>query len=374
MRKWIVGLILASSVGLGLALWFALRSTPEPHSEAIEVFPDGDIQAALDRAAARPTKATIRLHAGLYRPSAPNEALIHFNAQHDGIVLEGVGEVVLTAAIPEVAAPTSESFPAIVNHVVYFGDGVSERTVLRNLRITGANGYVQAPQDFAPIKTADDLVRESGFITAKSAIEPNAGIPKSHYFYTDGGASLIVGRSYPTIENVEVVDNKSSICAGGISIQNQPSALGGTISIRNCIFRNNTAGTSGSAVDLLTPGGSAVIDNCLFVGNLSDGRIVVPQNTRYGALSVFPNCRVLVRNCTFKVTLHMSVSAFVRLSSCGSWTCRINSHFPGPSRYTGLTDFPPFVIEVLANRRDRRWRWRRFRIHQLIGPWRSSAA
>ena len=58
---------------------------------------------------------------------------------HDGITLEAVGEVVLTAANSAIADKKAPSFPAVVNHVVYFGDGVSTKTVLRGFRVTGAN-------------------------------------------------------------------------------------------------------------------------------------------------------------------------------------------------------------------------------------------
>lgn len=77
---------------------------------------------------------------------------------------------------------------------------------------------------------------------------------------------------------------------------------------------------TGSAVDLL-PGSAAEIVNCLFVGNISNtrtnytpakGNIAWPEIPRLvtttfgyqaergcGALTVFPNSRVLVDHCTF---------------------------------------------------------------------------
>lgn len=301
MRKWAIGSIVATCAAAAAAMLFvAMREDESPPAPAvIEVHPGDDVQAALDRAAKLPNKAVVRLHAGVYRPTTANEAFIAFNARHDGVVLEGDGDVVLTAANPDVADKKAPSFPAIVNHVVYFGDGVSERTVLRNITISGANGFIQAPPEFKQIESADDLVQSSRFIVYSSSIESNAKLPKSHYYFTDGGAILIYGRSYPTIENVEIAGNRSTVCAGGVSIQHHPAAFGGTVRIRNCIFRDNVAGTSGSAVDLLTPGGAAVIENCLFVGNLSDGRVVLPQNNRFGALTVFPDCQVTVKNCTF---------------------------------------------------------------------------
>jgi len=47
--------------------------------------------------------------------------------------------VVLTAANSAIADKKAPSFPAVVNHVVYFGDGLSTKTVLRGFRVTGAN-------------------------------------------------------------------------------------------------------------------------------------------------------------------------------------------------------------------------------------------
>jgi hypothetical protein len=289
------GLVLAALGAPAVVVWLSDRAEPG----VIDVHPGDDVQAALEEAAKRPVKPVVRLHPGTYRPSAHDEALIHFNARHDGVVLEGVGDVTLTAANPDVADPRAEGYPAVVNRVVFFGDGVSERTVLRNVRITGANGYVKVPPGFVPLRGPDDLPRSAQFLAQESSIEPDRSIPKTHYFYTDGGAILAYGRSYPTIENVEVVGNTSSVCAGGVSVQHYIVPFGGAVRLRNCTFRDNHAGTSGSAVDVLTPGSWVIIENCLFVGNVSDERVVLPQNTRFGALSVFPACRANVRNCTF---------------------------------------------------------------------------
>jgi hypothetical protein len=85
-----------------------------------------------------PSTRPSTFHAGTYRPSARGQALIWFNARHDGITLEAVGDVILTAANPEVADKSAPSYPAVVNHVVYFGDGVSRKSVLRGFKITGA--------------------------------------------------------------------------------------------------------------------------------------------------------------------------------------------------------------------------------------------
>jgi hypothetical protein len=298
MRKWIVwGILLAGCVGLAAVVLAWPRREPPP--EVIDVHPGEDIQEALEEAARRPNKAVVRVHAGVYRPSAPHEALVWFNARHDGIVLEAAGDVTLTAANPDLASPRAEGYPALVSHVVYFGDGISARTVLRGFRITGASGFVKAPPNFKPLKTPEDLLASTQLRFYQSAIEANQEMAKTHYFYTDGGGILVYGRSYPTIENVEVSGNRSSVCGGGVSVQHVPDAFGGAVRFQDCIFRDNHAGTSGSAVDLLTPGSQAILENCLFVGNVSDERIVVPDNPRYGALTIFPRCQATVRHCTF---------------------------------------------------------------------------
>ena len=90
----------------------------------------------MDLAAGDPQHKVVRVHAGTYRPDRPRQTLIGFNAKHEGITLEGDGVVTLTAANPELADSTAASFPAIVNHVVYFGDGITQKTVMRGFKIT----------------------------------------------------------------------------------------------------------------------------------------------------------------------------------------------------------------------------------------------
>ena len=106
------------------------------------VYPGDDIQATLEAAAKNKKHKTILVHAGTYRATSSRQALIWFNRRHDGIVLQAAGEVVLTAANPDIANKSDASFPAVVNHVVYFGDGVSRATVLDGFKITGAKGFM----------------------------------------------------------------------------------------------------------------------------------------------------------------------------------------------------------------------------------------
>ena len=78
------------------------------------------------------------------------------------------------------------------------------------------------------------------------------------------------------------------------------------VTFRNCIFRNNRTQTTGSALDLLH-GSSAVIENCLFVGNVANMGVDVvglltggeyrPENGS-GAITVFPGSRATVSRST----------------------------------------------------------------------------
>jgi hypothetical protein len=266
----------------------ALRDKPftfDAKSGSYHVRPSGRIQDALEAAAADPVNKTVYVHAGTYRPSAKGQALIWFNARHDGITLEAVGDVILTAANPEVADRRAPSYPAIVNHVVYFGDGISRKTIFRGFKVTGANSFTTGSGEKSPIE-ADE-------------------IRKTVFFYTDGGGIKIYARSYPTIADVEVYDNYASPCGGGVSVehlgQSQESVL-----FRNCIFRGNRTQTTGSALDLLH-GSAAVVENCLFVGNLSNMGVDVvglltggeyrPEHGS-GAITVFPESKLTMTRST----------------------------------------------------------------------------
>ena len=296
-RRRIVLILGPLAVLIAVALWANGFLSPR---YVVDVYPGADIQQALESVARRPRKGTVRVHAGTYRPRSAGQAFIYFNARHDGITLEAVGDVVLTAANPDIAESGSPGFPAVVNHVVYFGDGISRATTLRGFRITGANGFVTGPPDLLTVRTRADLEKSSAYrSSAPSPIESSSRLRKTQYFYTDGGAILVYGRSYPTIEAVEVYDNYASVCAGGVSVQHIPGAFRESVLFKNCIFRENRAAVSGSGVDLLTPNSWAVFENCLFVGNLSNAGIDASGGPGFGALTVLSGCRATVSGCTF---------------------------------------------------------------------------
>jgi hypothetical protein len=250
------------------------------------VYPKVQIQDALEAAARDPVNKTVYVHAGTYRPPAKGQALIWLNARHDGITLEAVGDVVLTAGNPGIADAGAHSHPAVVNHVVYFGDGVSRKTVFRGFNITGANNFTTGSGERSPIESDD--------------------VRKTAFFYVDGGGIKIYARSYPTIEQVEIYGNYTSPCGGGVSVehlgQTQDSVL-----FRNCIFRGNRTQITGSALDLLH-GSQATIENCLFVGNVSNvgvdyvglltGGEYHPEHGS-GAMTVFEGSRATVSRSTF---------------------------------------------------------------------------
>ncbi|HEX7860890.1 MAG TPA: hypothetical protein VF773_11215 [Verrucomicrobiae bacterium] len=259
-------------------------------SSAVEQRPDGfyvspgeNIQEAMNLAAQNSTQKTVKVLAGTYAPQAKRQALIWFNRTHSGVRVEAVGEVTLTAANAALAG-SARSAPAVVNHVVYFGDGIGTNTVLKGFRITGANAYV-----------TDKFLKQ---------MEPDESVPKNSFFLTDGGAIKIFGRSYPILEDLEIVDNYATPCGGGVSVQHQGFNTNWVV-FRNCVFRKNRAQVTGAAVDLLE-GSAAKLINCLFVENASNlGEDIVarksgePPFTNSGVLTVFQKSRAFVDNCTF---------------------------------------------------------------------------
>ena len=258
----------------------------EAKPDGYHVHPAGRIQDALEAAARDPVRKTVFVHAGTYRPAAKGQSLIWFNARHDGVTLEAVGDVILTAANPAIADPLAHSHPAVVNHVVYFGDGVSPKTILRGFRITGAKNFTTGSGERSPIESDD--------------------IRKTPFFYLDGGGIKIYARSYPTIERVEVYGNYTSPCGGGVSVEHLGQVQEAVV-FRDCIFRNNRTQTTGSAIDLLH-GSRAAIENCLFVGNvanvgvdyvglLTGGEYHAEHGS--GALTVFEGSRAAVSRSTF---------------------------------------------------------------------------
>ncbi|HEY7500628.1 MAG TPA: right-handed parallel beta-helix repeat-containing protein [Vicinamibacterales bacterium] len=289
-RRAFLQLLLASCV-VPARVWARQNVSPntagiDARADGYHVYPKARIQDALEAAAKDPIRKTVYVHAGTYRPPSKGQALIWFNARHDGITLEAVGDVVLTAANPDIAEADAPSFPAVVNHVVYFGDGVTRKTIFRGFKITGAKNFTTGSGEKSPIES-DDL-------------------RKSPFFYADGGGIKIYARSYPSIEHVEVYGNYTSPCGGGVSVEHL-GQIQESVLFRHCLFRNNRTQITGSAVDLLH-GSRATIENCLFTGNianlgvdyvgmLSGGEYHAENGS--GAMTVFEGSRATVSKSTF---------------------------------------------------------------------------
>ncbi len=261
----------------GLLGWTTLHAAEFIHGE-YHAYPGDDLQAVVNQAATNAVSKRVVVHEGTYRPKAFGQALIHLNRRHDGVQLRGLGRPILSAANPEIAHQSSPSFPAVVNHVLYLGDGISSNTVIENFRLTGANHFVT--------NSLQDLM------------EPDRTFRKGRFYFGDGGAIKIYHRSSPHLRDLEIVDNYASPCAGGISIQ-QEGATNQQVLIENCVFHNNRAEVTGAALDLLW-GSHARVINCLFTGNVSNtgpGEGENPFNNN-GAITVFPRSRLQLDRCT----------------------------------------------------------------------------
>jgi hypothetical protein len=292
--------------------------------DGYHVHPGDRIQEALDRAAADPNHKVVWVHAGEYRPDSKRQALIWLNKAHDGIRLQAVGAVTLHAANPALTSPSERGYPAVVNHVVYFGDGISSNTVLKGFRLTGANGFVS---------------REG-----TALMEPNKTIPRNYFFYSDGGAVKVFGRSYPTLRDLEIVDNFTRPCGAGVSIQHQGYSSD-VVRLENCVFRQNRAQGTGAAVDLLA-GSAAHLINCLFVGNVSNtGEDEVAKNSgerpfvNNGVLTVFWKSRVVVERCTFTGNRN-------GVDDMGSASRYVDSIFVDNTLEGGLKGLPRYELAV----------------------------
>jgi hypothetical protein len=255
--------------------------------DVIHVHEGDDIQAALNRAAETGCRKVV-LHAGTYRPTEQRQALIYLNRRHDRIHIVGDGDVILRGDNETIADSSASTFPAVVNHVVYFGDGITNSTILEGVRITGANAF----------QTEENT----------DVIQPKIGLAqlsRDQFFFSDGGGIKIFGRSYPTLIDLVVDHNFARPCGGGVSVEHR-GFRNQMVVFQDCVFRNNSCQLTGAGVDVL-PGSAASFQNCLFVGNMGNNGEddVSPEGQDYnakngsGALTVFPESRVSLNRCTF---------------------------------------------------------------------------
>ena len=251
------------------------------------VHPNGRIQDALEAAARDPVDKKVYVHAGTYRPRARGQALIWFNARHDGITLEAVGDVTLTAANPEIADRHAPSYPAVVNHVVYFGDGVSRNTVLRGFQ---------------------DHRREQLHHRVRRQVADRIG---RH------AEDAVLLRRRRRHQDLRAVLSRRSSRSRSPATTPAPAAAGcrSSTSIR-CRSRCSSATASSATTARRSPdrpstsctAAAPTIENCLFAGNLANlgvdyvgmlsGGEYHPEHGS-GALTVFERSRVTVSRCTF---------------------------------------------------------------------------
>lgn len=211
----------------------------------IRVTPADDIQKIVDEAATRTPKPKIIFTEGKYVPRRRGQALLHLNARHDGIEIRGEGKVVLDASNPALADPKEFSYPAAVNHVLYLGHGLTEKTKISGLTLTGAKGL---------------FTRENQF-----EAEPDRSLERRVIFYADGGGIKVFGNSSPVLENLAIEGNRTAFCGGGISIE-QMGLTNHPVRMKNIVFRKNEVALTGAAIDLL-PGSHAVVEDSRFEEN-----------------------------------------------------------------------------------------------------------
>ncbi len=304
-----------------------LKETTPADTSELHVYPGEDIQAALDLAADDPALRTVVVHEGSYAPQSYRQALIWFNARHDGLHLRAEGNVTLTATNKAIADAKATSYPAMVNHVIYFGDGISESTRLSGFRITGANNHVTTKLG-PPIESDIEAPR----------------LKKTSFFYTNGGGIKIFGRSYPTLEDLTIEDNYSSPCGAGMSIEHR-GYIENHVTIRNCIFKNNRTPLTGAAIDLLDheSGSSIVVENCLFVDNLSGCALDARSRklgswkpkVGHGAVTVFKFSKAMFSRCTFTGNRNGvdDLSPSSRYQDCIFWKNSAVGGWPDGNRY-----------------------------------------
>ncbi|MCA9061970.1 MAG: right-handed parallel beta-helix repeat-containing protein [Planctomycetaceae bacterium] len=250
------------------------------------VYPGDDIQRALDKAAAATGNRTVIVHEGTYGPRLRGFAFLSLTAPHDGVQLIADGDVTLSAR-PMLKSGPGEA--AIVNHILYCGDGLTNRTLIQGFRLTGTDGFV-----------CQERVPEESYG------ERTPSLRKGLFFFLDGGGLKLFGQSAPVFEQVTFVDNLTSLCGGGANVDQQ-GFNDEPIRFQNCLFLGNDCPGTGAAIDILE-GTSVVVDNCLFVRNISNfgmdnllAKFGLSYNSEHGsgAITVFANAKLKLTRSTF---------------------------------------------------------------------------
>ena len=202
---------------------FRSETDTEVLAELIARNYDGDLEKAV-RTALRDVSGTYGI--GVMCADEPG-VIVAARKGAPLIIGVGKGEHLLASDAAAILAHTTQ--------VVYLGDGITSKTRLRGFRITGASNFVTMEEGPDPI-------------------QPDIAAPrldKQGFFYTDGGAVKVFGRSYPVLEDLEVYDNYASPCGAGISIEHRGYQEDAAV-VRRCVFRGNRSPLTGPALDVLT--------------------------------------------------------------------------------------------------------------------------
>lgn len=192
---------------------------------------------------------TILLAPGVHSPGAIAEAMVVVRPGKDGITIRGGGKS------PEETVLDGKQQ---VLHVLYLDEGISRKTVIENLTVTG--GYAHPGKLFP------------GGLTP--TLRPEVGL--SDDFYHDG-AGFMLFRAGPTIRNCRAVANDAERCGGGVSVFAYASvgfpAVGPLL--EGMVIADNVIGNgTGGGVDVYN-GANAAIVNTLISGNNGWGAVAV---------------------------------------------------------------------------------------------------
>ncbi len=148
----------------------------------------------------------------------------------------------------------------------------------------------------------------SGGNTSLHAELPVDGSLRSIYGEIDGGGVLIMGDVDLEFVDCTFENNYSVMCGGAVSVQANPASV---VNFSGCIFKNNKAEHTGPAIDILLPGITSAVDNCVFEDNKT-GRY---DNGSLGQIAVFPASTLTVTNSKF-INSPNDVDIDIRNSRC----------------------------------------------------------
>src|SRR5207244_2667720 len=151
---------------------------------------------------------------------------------------------------PGKANQQAHSYPAVVNHVVYFGHDVSRKTVLKGFRITGARNFTTGHGERSPIESDD--------------------VRKTTFFYTDGCAIKIYAGSSPTIDGSRATVSRCTFTGNWNGVDDEGA---GSTYVDSIFWKNTLPGG-------ISPGGRYELDiadaagvrGCFIHGDANDLR------------------------------------------------------------------------------------------------------